>query len=317
MRPDAYALVLEERDWRARQDAHRERVQPWIKPRLERRQRGQRHPVDDFLFEYYSWRPAQLARWHPGWGVLLLGEVAEWRDVRGYRVDDHGAGVDLARVRWDAVREAADILRATSQRPAQHGCFGRHEWAMVYRVAHDEVRHPSWPLRLPAHEVAAVVESSPLRCTHFDAFRFYSAAARPLNAVQPNREDRVRLEQPGCLHATMDLYKWAYRCTPLVGADLTADLFALARDAREIDMRAAPYDLSALGYAPIRIETPEGRAEYVRHQQALAGRGQDARQQLLDVLEQALAWSDGRPAPAGSQAGCGTPRESSSPMICA
>jgi hypothetical protein len=36
--------------------------------------------------------------------------------------------------------------------------------------------------------------------------------------------------------------------------------FRLARDVRELDMRASPYDLADLGYPPVRIETPEGRA---------------------------------------------------------
>ena len=35
---------------------------------LARRQRGVKHPVHDFLFTYYSFRPAQLRRWSPGFG---------------------------------------------------------------------------------------------------------------------------------------------------------------------------------------------------------------------------------------------------------
>ena len=66
---------LTEPEWRERAAAHAERVAPWIQPRLERRRRGQSHPVDDFLFDYYAWRPGQLARWHPGAGVLLTGDV--------------------------------------------------------------------------------------------------------------------------------------------------------------------------------------------------------------------------------------------------
>jgi hypothetical protein len=41
-----------------------------------------------------------------------------------------------------------------------------------------------------------------------------------------------------------------------------------------LDMRASPYDLAALGYPPVRIETPEGRAEYARAQDAFAERAQ-------------------------------------------
>ena len=64
----------------------------------------------------------------------------------------------------------------------------------------------------------------------------------------------------------MDLYKHAFRLTPLVPSELVADCFELAWDIRELDMRASPYDFSDLGYEPVRIETPEGKQEYVRAQ---------------------------------------------------
>ncbi len=34
------------------------------------------------------------------------------------------------------------------------------------------------------------------------------------------------------------------------------DCLELAAEARELDMRASPYDLTAYGFAPIAIETP-------------------------------------------------------------
>jgi len=280
--------VLDERAWRALQNAHATRVQPWIGPRLERRRRGERHPVDDFLFDYYAFRPGQLARWHPGAGVLLTGDVSGFRDLRGYLVDDEGARADQRSLPVDLLRANLQLLEATASRPASFGCFGRHEWAMVYRQSPDQMRHSAWPLRLPADAIARVVESSPLRCTHFDAFRFYTAEARPLNVVQPTRSTQADIEQPGCLHATMDLYKWCFRSYPAISADLTADCFALAREVRAVDMRASPYDFRDLGYSPIGIETAEGRAEYVEHQRDFAARGALLRQRLIDALRASL-----------------------------
>ncbi len=281
-------VELTEHEWRERAAAHAARVAPWIEPRLERRLRGLSHPVDDFLFDYYSWRPGQLARWHPGAGLLLTGDVAEFRGLRGYRVDDAGVRVDAAAVPVEILQTTLRLLEATAARPPSFGCFGRHEWAMVYRQSTDEIRHSSWSLRLPPADIAAVVESTPLRCTHFDAFRFYTSQARPLNVVQPTREAQADLEQPGCLHATMDLYKWCFRAYPAIGSDLTADCFALAREVRAVDMRASPYDFHELGYAPIAIETAEGRAEYVEHQRDFAARGALLRQRLIDGLRDAL-----------------------------
>ena len=274
--------------WRERHAVHAARVEPWITPRLERRRQGQRHPVDDFLFDYYSWRPAQLARWHPGAGVLLTGDVAQFRDLRGYRVDDDGARVDPAALPTEVMRASLRLMEATASRPPAYACFGRHEWAMVYRQSADAVRHASWPLRLPPDAIAAVVESAPLRCTHIDAFRFYTAEARPLNVIQPTRSSQSHDEQPGCLHATMDLYKWSFRSYPAIGSELTADCFALAREVRAVDMRASPYDFRDLGYAPIPIESPEGRAEYVEHQRDFAERGARLRDRVIACLRAAL-----------------------------
>ena len=64
--------ILTSDEWRPRAEAHAARVDAWIQPHLARRRDGIKHPVHDFLFTYYSQRPAALRRWHPGFGVGLL-----------------------------------------------------------------------------------------------------------------------------------------------------------------------------------------------------------------------------------------------------
>jgi hypothetical protein len=284
--------VLPEAQWRAAQREHEAEVDAWTAGRRGRTARGQRHPVDDFLWTYYNHRPNQLRRWHPGAGVVLGGAGARERLAwRWYREVSDGVTVDvdaLLSARADSVRWARDLLAATASRPAQLGCFGLHEWAMVYRLRPGEQRHEDWPLRLSPERTDAVVESQPLRCSHFDAFRFFTEPARPLNALQPSRQAQVRLEQPGCLHATMDLYKLSYKLTPLVPSSLVRRCFALAREVRELDMRASPYDLSALGLPPVAVETPAGRAEYVVAQRGFSERGQVLRRELLALCESVL-----------------------------
>ena len=273
-------------EWRARRDAHERRVDAWIGPHLERRRSGLKHPVEDFLFRYYSFRPAQLRRWHPGAGVALdRADLAEFgRDYRS--ADETGGAITLdvdailAR-RRDTVAWIRDLLTATAGRSGNFGCFGMHEWAMVYRQAQHETRHNAWPLRLSPERTAAVVEQTRIHCSHFDAYRFFTKFARPLNQLTPTRESQARLEQPGCLHANMDLYKWAYKLSPLVSSELIADCFALAHDIRDLDMRASPYDLADLGYRPILVETPEGRAEYATSQRAFADRAARLRDELI------------------------------------
>jgi hypothetical protein len=160
---------------------------------------------------------------------------------------------------------------------------------MVYRD--DDARRHPLPLRLGQAGTDAVVESHPVRCTHFDAFRFFTPDAAPLNRLQPTRATQVQLEQPGCLHAAMDCHKWAGKLGPAVPGELALDCFALAADVRLLDMQASPYDLSAHGRPAVAIETPEGRAEYVRRQRALADRGAGLRRRLLDVCGTLLGGS--------------------------
>jgi hypothetical protein len=157
---------------------------------------------------------------------------------------------------------------------------------MVYKTT--EIRHTTQTLRLSPADIARVVDSLPVRCSHYDAFRFFTPEARPLNRLQPARKTSVDLEQPGCLHANMDLYKWSFKLAPWSSSDLIADTFELARDIREVDMRASPYDLQSHGYAPILIECPEGRAEYESLQRGFAERWRPLRQRLIDLCESLL-----------------------------
>ncbi|MCX2929666.1 3-methyladenine DNA glycosylase [Mycobacterium sp. CVI_P3] len=281
--------VLGEAEWTALAATHRSRVETFTGPHQRRSGRGEAHPVWDFLFSYYSLRPRQLRVWHPGFGAVLAGTGAhEYLDRAGYVRAGHGVTVGLPylKARLETVRFVADLLRSTQGRAPQFGCFGMHEWAMVYRT--DAVRHGRVPLRLGSAGTDAVVESMSLRCTHFDAYRFFTDDAAPRNCGTPSRADQRDWEQPGCLHANMDLYKWCYKLSPLVGSDLLVDCLQLAAEARELDMRASPYDLSGLGFEPITVEEPAGRAEYVRRQTGISERAAPLRRALLTWCDRLL-----------------------------
>ncbi|WP_019876379.1 hypothetical protein [Sporichthya polymorpha] len=278
-------VLLSPAEWRACAAAHEARVAPWVDPHLDRARRHEKHPVLDFLFTYYNHSPGALRRWHPGAGVVLAGDPPH-RRWSGYIEADGGVTADLTLTgtRARIARDTLTLLEATAARRPVFGCHGMHEWAMVYRLSPDEVRHSAVPLRLPSAEVDAVVESAPLRCTHFDAFRFFTDPARPLNLLTPTRAAMPDLEQGGCLHTNMDLYKHAYRLSPLVPSELVADCFALAREIRAVDMRASPYELADLGYAPIPIETIEGRRQYVELQRDFADRAAVLRGRLIEAI---------------------------------
>lgn len=269
---------------------HRERVDGFL--RSFRAPASAPHPVWDFLFTYYSLRPRQLRAWHPGFGVALAGDAAaRYLGRSGY--GRTSAGVTVSREyltgRADTVRFIAGLLRATASRPARLNCFGLHEWAMVYRAP--TVRHERVPCASAPPE--QMRSSNQCRCGAAISMRsgFHQAGHRTQQrATDPGRPGR--LEQPGCLHAAMDCYKFAYKLGPLVDSALVMDCLELATQARELDMRASPYDLRDYGFEPIAIETPAGRSEYVRIQQHVAEQAAPLRERLTKACEQLLAAVD-------------------------
>ncbi|EGD43551.1 hypothetical protein NBCG_02108 [Nocardioidaceae bacterium Broad-1] len=277
--------VLSRSEWTARAAAHHARLAPYVEPHLARRGARVKHPVNDFLFTYYSYRPAQLLRWHPGFGVTL-SDAAEYADLRGY--SNGTVSPDFLADKRLLVETLLKLLRATAGRDPHFGCFGLHEWAMVYQLTPEQVRHADWPLRLGAAGTDRVVESHRIACSHFDAYRFFTAPAAPLNTLSPRSDDRADFEQPACLHGNMDLYKHAFRLSPLISSDLVADCFELAWEIRTMDMKAAPYDLAELGLDPIRIETAAGKQEYAAAQRAFAERAAPLRERLIAECERLL-----------------------------
>lgn len=286
-------------EWRRRAAAHRLRADAAVAGHLDRARRGVKHPVEDFLFEYYAIRPGLLQRWFPGLGVELLGTPDELAalGLDDHRATTHGLTADptVLAHRREGLDWIRTLLARSGERPAQFGCFGLHEWAMVHRTT--RVRHPQLGLRLSDDEVAAVVEQRGVRCTHFDAYRFFTPTAVPHNDRVLTRASQADDDQPGCLHVTMDLYKWAGKLMPLAPSDLILDCFDLALDVRWVDMRASPYDLSSLAdpgletrtTRPIAVESAAGRAEYVMLQRQFAERAAPLRRRLLAIAEAAVA----------------------------
>lgn len=274
-------MIYTEQEWTERSQAHLRRAEQ----RLERyRNPGTKHPIYDFLFEYYPVRPTHLKSWHPGFGAALAGDPphAQWRN---YHRTACGVELDLAAFwqrRGSAIDYIGNLLSRTAARPARFDCFGLHEWAMVYRT--DNPRH-DLPLRLGQARTDEVVEKHNLRCSHYDAYRFFTPPARPLNLTVLRREDQPECDQGGCVHVTMDLYKWAWKLGPLVPGELLHECFDLAVAARELDMEASPYDCRDWGLGVVAIETTAGKNEYVRRQRMLAERAEPIRHRLINIVD--------------------------------
>lgn len=68
--------------------------------------------------------------------------------------------------------------------------------------------------------------SKPPSCCH------HLLTNRPLNSVQLEREGQKAHDQPGCIHANMDMFKWALRLWPLLPSEQLVDALELAVDCR-------------------------------------------------------------------------------------
>lgn len=283
-------LALTPTQWRAEQTAHRNRAIALTNGRRARKQIGERDPVDDFMFEYYPYTPTKLETWFPGAGVMLKVDASDEFDFPNYTSNGKVCELNeeyLVRhqVRIDSTLE---LLRNTQLREATLNCFGLHEWAMVYQADRHNIRHGD-PFRVSQDQIDSLIVEVGLRCTHIDAFRFFTEEAAPQNLnrlnIVPTRDNQKDIEQPGCLHANMDLYKHCMWFQPMIPGGLVLDCFELAREARTLDMQASPYDLVKYGYEPIKIEEGAGRATYVVRQRYLSQRAQNLRQRLVTALE--------------------------------
>lgn len=287
VRRGAFRVKLRVGAWKQAQAAHEERADDLTRAHSERKARGKKHAVEDFMFSYYRLSVGKLREWHPGHGATLLGsyeDLGEFRSPALYRNTPAGLTLNstpLIAKRQSTINYALNLLQRTASRPAQFGFLGLHEWAMVYRLKDGDQRHTQHPLRLGHDGTVAVVEAGNWVGTHLDAFRLFTPEAVPRNREKLSRESRPEKHQPGCLHANMDLYRWYSKLLPLVPSELVLDTFELARDIRRLDMAASPYDPASIGTNLIKIETAPGRKEYLRQQRFFAERSTSLRAALL------------------------------------
>ncbi|KAJ8611308.1 hypothetical protein CTAYLR_006613 [Chrysophaeum taylorii] len=307
-------VSLKEHVWRSRAAAHAERVREVLGGMSPLEAAGAReNPITNFVFTYYwGFKPGDLTRWSPGAGVELeVEDVAasmrllsrgKWR-----RTESGAVAVDFAGrfddLNMDAIRHAYKTLVATSRRAPVWNCYGLHEWAMLYGDRPSSRFQKAMPFRVSPATIAAVVEApGALRCTHFDAYRFFAPSAQPLNEHPGlSRESQPSHEQPGCVHAGMDLFKYALRLAPFIRSELVADALAVAVEARILDMRASPYDLAAvfatdnhLGVdpSPVAVETRGGRRQYARLQCEIAEKAAPVRRELIRAYDRFLRADD-------------------------
>eukprot|EP00605_Chrysophyceae_sp_TOSAG23-4_P001165 GSChrysophyteH1.ASY1.ANO1.1273.1 assembled CDS len=250
------------------------------------------HPIYNFLHIYYKFSVREVQLYSPGLTSPALDEVhiedigfvASFQDLNLFsRAPGRYKRLELEKNR--------DILHGSLRRIPNFACHGLHEWAMLYKS--NAKMQTKLRLRVPQSTIDSLVKGElgcSLRCTHFDAFRFFHPDAKPLNAFQLSRDTQVAHEQGGCIHATMDLFKHAYSIFPLISSSLLRRSLELAFKARYLDMRSSPYDVSMYRGCEdvIEVETERGRKKYREEQMLLWKESSSARRELLEVYEKVL-----------------------------
>lgn len=324
--------VIPEETWREASRQHAATLNSLLYPpggsRSQRQHSIRDNPLYNFLHRYYKFSREEILRYSPGVGYGLEGvskrDIGQSISSQFLTLSPTGANSDVAVAAYDPALLKAlltadgkyktaylyanrEILRRTISRTPFFSCFGMHEWAMLYSGGsqsqpmkrHQEAAN----LRVSQQLIDEVVEAGWLKCTHFDAWRFFHPVAQPMNMLPSlTRGTQKVYEQPGCLHATMDLFKYAYQLFPFVSSDILRETVVLAFRARRLDIRGSPYDVSEYleGEPPIRVETEEGREEYVREQAALAEASIPVRKMLLEIYDRVLDLPADQPLPSRS-----------------
>lgn len=265
---------------------------------MKQRQHAVRlHPIYNFLHTYYRYSPEILMNYSPGIGIIVNGiNLNNIPDlIRPYFIEvNHGVTISVNLLASDHKKRTKlydnyQLMLQTSLRQPHFGCFGYHEWAMLYSGSSPGsvplAKHqPHLEWRVNQSVIDEIVSSNNLKCTHFDAWRFFHPDAKSLNSIPVmSRSSQIDHDQPGCIHVAMDLFKYAYSLYPFISSDSLRSCLEIAIEARLIDMRASPYDVSGYDVCkqPIPVETMEGKREYIAAQEDLYKKSQQVRLDLL------------------------------------
>jgi hypothetical protein len=243
------------------------------------------HPIYNFIFIYFFFNRKILFQYSPGIDVQIeaihdsqelmsINLAPELQPVSSHQ-NYLAVSSTEKKIAKKFLQRTLQIQKSIQSKLPSFWCFGLHEWAMQYhstqQISQKNSSFQSLPLRVTQQQIESLlnparheIQSSVprLRCTHYDAIRFFTPSSVPLNAVSPSptRSTVDQFDQPGCIHVNMDLFKyahtislislllplrWAAKLYPFIPSSLLIDALEIALRAREIDMRASPYDLTA------------------------------------------------------------------------
>jgi hypothetical protein len=142
--------------WTSRAKKHDALIHPITDAFLKRRGLGQTHAVHDFLFTYYSCSPLKLKQWVPSFEEELemtdsIRQDYSWLTDYWFSLNEGMLSLRKERIHKSARAQArfiADLCANISQRAPRFGCYGLHEWAMVYKESAEALRHKDYLQKL-------------------------------------------------------------------------------------------------------------------------------------------------------------------------
>jgi hypothetical protein len=194
------------------------------------------HPIYNFIFVYFFFNRKILFQYSPGIDVeiesnhdpkelVTINLAPELQPVSSHR-DNLAVTSIEKKLSKKFLQRTLHILKSIQSKTPSFWCFGLHEWAMQYHSTQQTLTLPqknssfqSLPLRVTQEQIESLINpirheaqsSVPrLRCTHYDAIRFFTPSSAPLNVVSPSptRSTVDQYDQPGCIHVNMDLFKY-------------------------------------------------------------------------------------------------------------
>ena len=251
--------VLPADSWRESQTAHEARVDALIRGHLDRARRCRSAPGRGLPLHLLLPAARAAAPLAPGRsGRAAGGRAASGPAWRFHRVVDRTASsrVDVARLPRPTRGTPARARPAPAGR--DRVAAGPVRLLRAARVGDGlppgrrAVRHAGCRCGSGAAGTDAVVESHRIRCSHYDAFRFFTAAGarRGTRCSRPGTA-RSRSSSPAACTRRWTSTSGRTSCCPRrAQSSWWSTPSSSPATIRELDMRASPYDLTALGLRP-------------------------------------------------------------------
>ena len=177
-------------NWAVSAMAHKLRVEKLLQGNLYK---DPNHPIYNFIFNYFFFKPSTLFQYSAGLDAILALDESfqKFLNPKGLSKNSDGIFYDpnlhfRTQNQKESITFTLSLLQSVYGRAPSFCCFGLHEWAMLYRV-NESGNMPSkcsprqaLPLRLSQDDIKKIVESNNIRCSHIDAFRFFTPLARYL-----------------------------------------------------------------------------------------------------------------------------------------